>query len=594
MRDRLRALVFLVAAMVRAEPARTLAAVVVISAGWSSSVVTAMGLRALLNAVGDGDQRAITIGGGLMAAGIAFGLVARYPIATVGVTLRERASLAIEDRLARLSANLPGIEHFEQEEFLNRIDLLRRGSFDLGEAVSSLVDTLATLVMLVATTVLLASVDGALVLMPLAAFPALVAAILKERQTAAFEAETASLWRPKKALRDMVWEARNGAELRLFGAGATILARQAEASAAIDVRRTARALTSGGIQAAGDALFAVGLTAGVGFVARRVASGELGAGDLALVIGMSLRLTNNVTEVSEGLRYVTRLLRLVGRMLWLTDHGGANVDEGTVDPPSALTRGIAFRGVSFTYEGTDSPVLNDVDVEIAPGTSVAIVGANGAGKTTLVKLLLGFYQPTRGDITVDGIALARFDAARWRARITASFQDFARFEFLVQQSVGVGDLPLVDDAGAAASAIERGDASTVVDQLPAGLATQLGSQFDGGVELSGGEWQRLALARAAMRDDPLLLVMDEPTAALDPLAEQRLFERVHALASRRRGDGSGMIAVFVSHRFSTVRAADRIIVLDGGRVVEDGSHGELMALEGVYASLYARQAAAYR
>jgi ATP-binding cassette subfamily B protein len=223
---------------------------------------------------------------------------------------------------------------------------------------------------------------------------------------------------------------------------------------------------------------------------------------------------------------------------------------------------------------------------------VALVGDNGAGKTTLVKLLSGFYPPERGTITVDGVDLTRFPADRWRARVSAAFQDFASFEFRTFETVGVGDLPRMDDPAAVRAALERAGAADVVDGLPDGSGTQLGTRWDGGVDLSGGQWQKLALARGLMDADPLLVVFDEPTAALDAHTEHGLFERFAQAA--RDGRGTGAVTVLVSHRFSTVRMADVIVVLDGGRIRESGSHDQLVAAGGLYAELYELQSRAYR
>jgi ATP-binding cassette subfamily B protein len=599
MRDRLRGLAFLLVSMVRAEPVRSLAAVAVITAGRSAVLASAVGLRDLLNGAAARDASTATRGAFLVAAGIALGLAARYPIATVGVTLRERASMAIDERLARLSATLPSIVHLERPDFLDNLDLLRRGSFELGEAVGSLVDNIATVVLLVSSGVLLASVHPALLLMPAAAIPSLVAAVLKERETERFEQETAELYRPRRTLRDLAWTVGAGAELRLFGAAATILRRQADAAAGIDARRTVWAWRSGAIQAIGDAALGLGQAVGVGFVAVRVSRGQADAGDVALVIALAGQLSANVTEASEGLRWLARLLRLVHRMTWLAEHAedaampdAASSDAPKRPVPDRLTSGLALRGVTFRYPGTEVDVLRGVDLDVAAGTTVAFVGENGAGKTSLVKLLCGFYEPTSGSIAVDGVPLRDLDTDGWRRRTTASFQDFAHLELLTREAVGVGDLPRVEDRPAVEAAVDRGDARELVDRLADGIETQLGTQFDGGVELSGGEWQRVALARSAMREEPLLLLLDEPTAALDPLAEQALFDRIVALARARRE--AGMVAVFVSHRFSTVRMADLIVVLEEGVIAERGTHAELVALGGRYAELFERQARAYR
>ncbi len=250
--------------------------------------------------------------------------------------------------------------------------------------------------------------------------------------------------------------------------------------------------------------------------------------------------------------------------------------------------------MSFAYPGTSRVVLDDVSLTLPAGAVVAIVGENGAGKTTLVKLLTKMYEPSSGSILVDDTPLARVPAGEWRARLAGAFQDFFRFEFRAGQAVGLGDVPRLDDEPAVAAAVERAGAGDVVAHLALGLATQLGPTWPGGVELSFGQWQKLALARGFMRDRPLLLVLDEPTAALDAETEHALFEHYAAAARRTGENGSGRITILVSHRFSTVRMADLIVVLDGARLVEFGTHDELMAKGGQYSDLYRIQAAAYR
>jgi ATP-binding cassette subfamily B protein len=280
------------------------------------------------------------------------------------------------------------------------------------------------------------------------------------------------------------------------------------------------------------------------------------------------------------------------RLAWLEDYAAALTAEADLPVPERIERAIAFEDVSFAYPGTDRLVLQDVSLRLPAGAVVAVVGENGAGKSTLVKLLAKLYEPTSGRILVDDVDLARVPAEGWRRRLAGAFQDFFRFELRARQSVGLGDVPRVEDAAAVAAAVERAGAGDVVDHLVLGLDTQLGPTWPEGVEVSFGQWQKLALARGFMRDEPLVLVLDEPTAALDAETEHALFER-YAAGVREAAVG-GRITILVSHRFSTVRMADLIVVLDGARVVEVGSHAELMARGGQYSELYDIQAAAYR
>jgi ATP-binding cassette subfamily B protein len=280
------------------------------------------------------------------------------------------------------------------------------------------------------------------------------------------------------------------------------------------------------------------------------------------------------------------------------DSAGSLV-RGTRAASGMPAREIRCRNVTFAYPATGEPVLKGFDLTIPAGSSLAIVGQNGVGKTTLVKLLCRLYQPTSGRILVDGLDLARMLVDAWRARLAGAFQDFFRFEFRARHTVGVGDVARLDDEPAVAAAVDRAGAGDVVAKLAAGLETQLGPTWPGCLEVSFGQWQKLALARGFMRDHPLLLLLDEPTAALDAETEYALFERYAAAARGGKSNGAagrdhGRITILVSHRFSTVRMADLIVVLDGSRVVEVGPHEELIAKGGHYAELYRIQAAAYR
>jgi ATP-binding cassette, subfamily B, bacterial len=249
--------------------------------------------------------------------------------------------------------------------------------------------------------------------------------------------------------------------------------------------------------------------------------------------------------------------------------------------------GIRFEGVSFTYPGAEAPALSGIDLHIRPGESLALVGENGSGKTTLIKLLTRLYPPTEGRVLLDGLDLGDWDEASLRQRIGVIFQDFARYQLNVGENIGAGDVRYFEDEARWALAAELGMAMPFIEALPGGFSAQLGKWFKQGRELSGGQWQKIALARAFMRSEADILVLDEPTAAMDAAAEATIFEHFRGLTRNR-------IAILISHRFSTVRMADQIVVIDGGEIVERGSHDELMALDGHYARLFSLQARGYR
>ncbi len=260
---------------------------------------------------------------------------------------------------------------------------------------------------------------------------------------------------------------------------------------------------------------------------------------------------------------------------------------GTALKGSDPSDGIRFEDVSFSYPGAESPTLHQINLHIRPGESLALVGQNGSGKTTLIKLLTRLYTPDSGRVLLDGIDLADWDEATLRDRIGVIFQDFARYQLQVGENVGAGDVAHFDDKARWREASAKGMASDFIDSLPAGYETQLGKWFKDGRELSGGQWQKIALARAFMRSKADILVLDEPTAAMDAEAEATIFAHFRALSRNR-------IVILISHRFSTVRMADQIVVIQHGRIVERGNHEQLLAQAGHYAHLFALQARGYQ
>ena len=596
MRERLRALGVMIATPFRAAPGFATATVVLSAIGYAFTPVFAYAMKLVVDGVVDGDMRMAAIGVLIMGGGEGLAYAAgTIGIATFRMGMEERTRLYIERRVIHLVTSVPGLEHHERPEYLNELDRLRAERGQLAQPAGPVVFLFATSVTAVGSLGLLATVHPLLLVLPLFGIPSVMASMRGERWRIEAWERIAEPERLRTHLRELVTLPRFAKEVRLFGLESELIGRESHIGE-VNASEVARAGARGAaLTGAGWLFFAIGYVAAVVFVVLQAVAGRATIGDVMLALTLAAQVNAMIASAASNGPWLRSVMRVVRRYLWLEDYA-RKAWRPHPDPtgvPDTIRSGIAIDGVSFRYPGTDADVLQDVSLDLPAGSTVAIVGENGAGKTTLIKLLSRFYDPTTGRISVDGVDLRRFDHEQWRSRMSAGFQDFAKLELLARENVGVGELTSMDVPGAVEDALERAHAMGVMTSLPDGLETQLGKSFDGGVDLSGGEWQKLALGRAMMRESPLLLVLDEPTASLDAETEHALFER-YASAARGIAGSSGGITVLVSHRFSTVRMADLIVVVDGGRVVEHGSHGELMQRDGLYAELYAIQARGYR
>lgn len=315
--------------------------------------------------------------------------------------------------------------------------------------------------------------------------------------------------------------------------------------------------------------------------------GRYSVGDLTLITTAIMQSMSNIQQAfSTASGVADQALFLTDLIAFFEMKPRVESKVGGLSVPHPIVRGFEFRNVSFVYPGTNRRILSDFNFTLSPGERVALIGENGQGKTTMVKLITRLYDPTEGQVLLDGIDLREYDLPDLHSEIGVIFQDFMRYEMTARENIAVGRIENPHTQEEIEYAAEKSLAAGVIAKLPGGYDQMLGRRFEGGVDLSGGEWQKLALARAYLRDAQLL-VLDEPTAALDARSEFEVFERFAELTY-------GKMALLISHRFSTVRMADRIVVLEGGRLVEEGSHTELIALGGRYAAMFEMQAASYR
>lgn len=533
------------------------------------------------------------------------GLVALELAVTVAGEGLARLSSLLESLLGDLFANRVSVrlmEHastldlaqFEDPAVYDHLERARRSTVRRIGLLSMLLKTLQDLITLMTlVAALILYVPWLLLLLVLAVIPA----FLGETRFASLEYSLLYRWTPERRMLDYLRYVGasdvTAKETRLFGLSPFLVERYAdladefyEANKQLAVRRS---LVSTALAMIGS----VGLYGAYGVIiyltviGHRSPAGLFTIGVLTFLIGSFRQSQNLIQSVLLSLSEIyeqSLYLRDLFTFFELRPRIASAPDARSV--PQPIRRGFVFEDVGFRYPGSDRWALRHVSLEFAPGERIALVGENGAGKTTLVKLLARLYDPEEGRILLDGVDLKEYDLEDLHRNIGVIFQDFVRYELILRENIGVGEIEAAENRERIEEAARRSLADDVAGRLSAGYEQQIGRRFEGGVDLSGGEWQKVALARAYLRDAQVL-ILDEPTAALDARAEYQVFVRFSELTR-------GKMAVIISHRFSTVRMAEHIVVLRHGEVVEQGSHEELLAEEGLYAELFNLQAAGYR
>jgi ATP-binding cassette subfamily B protein len=567
----------LVGTGLRAAPWTAVACLVMSLVAAAASVTYSVGFREVVDGAIARDDARIAIGVALVAGLFTLSWLLAVVAAAQGSLLTDRTSLALGVRVARLVATLPTLDHFERPDRLARVEQVTENRRTLAGAPRQVIGLTGQALRAAGMMVLLATIYPPVLLVPAFALAPAAAGRLAGRLQQRADDALAEDRRRAHDLFALATSASDARELRTYGATETLAHRHAALTERVRRGTVRAALLSALVEGAGWLAFAAGLVAAIVVLVLRAAQGHVSPGEVVMAVTLLRRAQTQISRSTDTAGSFSTALATARALLWLEDQAAPGAAGR---PPRRLRRGIRLEGVEFAYG--DTHVLGPLDLALPAGATVALVGENGAGKSTLVKLLCGLHAPTAGRILVDGEDLAELGPQAWRERVSATFQDFVRFQLLLRESVGVGDLPRIGDAAAVQDALGRAGADARI-----GLETRVGDRFTGGRQLSGGQWQRVALARGLMRAAPLLVVLDEPTASLDPPSEAALFARYAAAGA------PGAVTLLVSHRFSTARAADLIVVLEHGRVLETGSHEALLAAGGTYAELFRLQARGY-
>lgn len=560
----------------RADPWRTALVFVLQALSQVASLAFAVGIGALVTAAAERSR-----GRGLLAAGALTLFMAGLWAAVGGgarlrAALEERVACHLEGLLIEAATSGPTIEPFFDEEYRRHLTLLQRNRELLERSFGALSVAVAVLLRAVVGVGLLALIHPLLALLPVFGVPALLLTRRGEAGVAQAAEAAASHLRRARHWFDIATGDRSSLEVQVTGAGDHIA--RLHRGALSDAHRTLRRaeLRSLILTGAGRLAFVAGYAAAVLFTAHRAVQGRTGVGPVVTVVVLGAQISAMLGATAVRLSWLRRSLSEANRFLWLLDYHRrpeAGAPVAAQELPAAAAGAVTVRGLGYRYPGSSRWAIHGVDLALEPGTVIAVVGENGSGKSTLLHCLCGLLEPTEGVVGAAG-------------SLSAAFQDHVRFEFSAREAIGIGDVARAEDRNAVLTALARAEAAELPGELPSGLDTQLGAAWTGGVDLSGGQWQQVAVGRAMMRT-PKLMVLDEPTASLDPRAEHNLFRRFASLDRAALGGG---VLVLASHRFAGVAQADQILVMDGGRIVDRGRHADLVARGGLYARLYGIQA----
>jgi len=578
----------------RHEAWRSTTALLLMALSVFTFAASALAIRVVINSTGQGLRTAAVLGAAIAAFAYAADLVVNVAAWQLRLYAAQRVGLTVLDsHILRDVNDIEGVEHLERPEYLDRLAILGASKSGLVDWAWTVIDAGCTIIRLGISLLLLGRINPLLLSLLLFAAAPVWLDGRASRAKARAQRCTAEALRVEKHLFGLLTTAAPGKEIRVNGVAAQLAATAAGQWAAAHRERFRVALSTSGHRIAGWAVFVAGFGLALTTVIYEAQHGRSTPGDVALTITVATGMRFAVASTVNRSTQAAGSVHLLEAYLWLRRYADTERrrPRGTRAVPARLTSGIDLDNVVYAYPGAIRNAVDGVTAHLPAGSVVAVVGEYGSGKSTLVKLLATLYRPHSGTIRVDGVELAEVDTAGWRAATSVAFQDFGRYQTTVAEAVGLGEPAAIADRERIEAALSEADALDLLSRLPNGLDTRLGRQFDG-VDLSEGQWQKTALARSCMRRYPLLLLLDEPTASLDAPSEHAIFEH-YMTRARRLAQRTGAVTVVVSHRFSTVADSDLILVMDSGRLIECGSHAELMQRGGSYATLYQVSAASY-